>query len=493
MSEITLETVTAGWLLPSADAPLATGKLLSWQGSTIIAVDDVGPSQPSSSGFVLPSLANGHDHCRGICNVSFGATDQSLEMWLPAMYNAPEADPYLIAGVAYARMARSGIGSVVHFHVPHSPAALLDEAVACARAARDIGIRLAFCVPMRDRNRLAYGPDAALLSHVEPALQEEIRRRFDRPVVAPAEQVALVEAIAREIEDDTVTVQFCPTGIQWCSDALIEAIAEASAESGRRVQMHLLETRRQREFADGAYPQGVVRYLDSVGLLSDRLTIAHGVWLRPDEIELLGERGVTVAVNTSSNLRLRSGIAPVAAFLDAGMPVALGVDNMALDDDDDGFRELRLAHYVHDGVGFDQGGLSWRRALRAMCETGHRAVTGRTDIGRLQPGAPADFVVLDYDSLSSDANRAADPLLLTLARATARNVMRLVVGGRTVVADSRLATFDLAGARAELTAQASRSIDRIVGERPFLAGLRNGMKSFYDSGAHRSAGWPSNL
>ncbi len=493
MTDSLLQTVTARWLLPSAEASLTAGKLLSWQGSTIVAVDDARRSQPPSSGFVLPSLANGHDHCRGICNVSFGATDQSLEMWLPAMYNAPEADPYLIAAVAYARMAQSGIGSVVHFHVPHSPAALFDEAVACARAARDVGIRLAFCVPMRDRNRLAYGPDAALLRHVEPALQEEIRRRFDRPVMAPAEQVALVEAIAQEIEDDTVTVQFCPTGIQWCSDALIEVIAEASVRTGRRVQMHLLETKRQREFADGAYPQGVVRYLDAIGLLSDRLTVAHGVWLRPDEIELLGARGVTVAVNTSSNLRLRSGIAPVAAFLDAGIEVALGVDNMAIDDDDDGFRELRLAHYVHDGVGFDQNGLSWRRALRAMCQTGHRAVTGRGDFGRLQPGAPADFVMLDYDSLSSDATEAADPLLLTLARATARNVMRLVVGGRTVVSDGKLVSFDLADARAELTTQARRSIDRIVAERPFLSSLRAGMKSFYDSGAHRSAGWPSNL
>ncbi len=105
---------------------------------------------------------------------------------------------------------------------------------------------------MRDRNRLAYGPDAAVLGHLEPALREEIRRRFDRPALGPAEQVALVEAIAREIEDETISVQFSPSGIQWCSDALIESIAEASARTGRRVQMHLLETRRQREFVDAA-------------------------------------------------------------------------------------------------------------------------------------------------------------------------------------------------------------------------------------------------
>lgn len=486
MNETTRHTIAATWLLPNAEAPLATDMSIAWEGSTIVEV--AGAAPPEAATFVMPSLANAHDHCRGIANVSFGATDQSLELWLPAMYNAPAADPYLVAGVSYARMARSGIGSTVHFHVPHSAAALFDEAVACARAARDVGIRLAFCVPMRDRNRLAYGPDAAVLRHLDPAIRDEIRRRFDRPVLTPAEQVAMVETIAGEIEDDLVNVQFCPTGIQWCSDPLIEAIASASARTGRRIQMHLLETKRQREFADAAYPLGLLRYLDSIGLLSHRLTVAHGVWLEPDEIELLAERKVTLVINTSSNLRLRSGIAPVGAFLRAGMDVGLGVDNMALDDDDDGFRELRLAHYIHDGVDYDESGLTWRRALRAACETGQRIVTGRSDMGRLEAGAPADFVVLDYARLAADAlESGVDPLALTLGRATADAVQTLVVAGRPVVLNSRLVSFDLQGARAELSTQARQSTGRILEEKAFLSDLRGGVKSFFDAGAHREA------
>lgn len=486
MSTADRHTVDAAWLLASPDAPVAAGHALAWEGETITSVAVTEVPSGSDASFVMPSLANAHDHCRGIANVSFGATDQALELWLPAMYNAPEADPYLVAGVAYARMARSGIGATVHFHVPQSVPAMFEEARACARAARDVGIRLAFCVPMRDRHRLAYGPDDAVLRHVDATLREDVRRRFDRPVLSPAEQVALVEAIAEAIEGRLVNVQFSPSGIQWCSNALIEAIAEASARTGRRVQMHLLETRRQREFVDAAYPQGVVRYLDAIGLLSERLTIAHGVWLRPDEIELLGERGVSIAVNTSSNLRLRSGIAPVGRFLRAGVPVGLGVDNMALDDDDDGFRELRLAHYVHDAPDYEEGGLDWRRALRAACETGHRIVSGRPGGGRLEAGAPADFVVLDYGRLTADAvPDAVDPLALVLGRATGDAVRGLVVAGRPVVADGRLVSFDLTAARAELTAQARRSIARVVAERSSLAALRDGVRSFYGDGGHR--------
>ncbi len=112
-----------------------------------------------------------------------------------------------------------------------------------------------------------------------------------------------------------VTVQYGPTGVQWCSTPLLEAIAQASADHDRPVHMHLLETRYQRAWADETHPEGIVRFLDDLGLLTPRLTLAHCVWARPDELSLLAERGVTIAVNTSSNLYLKSGIAPVADML----------------------------------------------------------------------------------------------------------------------------------------------------------------------------------
>ena len=63
--------------------------------------------------------------------------------------------------------------------------------------------------------------------------------------------------------------------------------------------MHLLETRYQREWADREFPGGIVRYLDSIGFLSERITLAHCAWARPDELDLLAERNVTISVNTS--------------------------------------------------------------------------------------------------------------------------------------------------------------------------------------------------
>jgi hypothetical protein len=94
--------------------------------------------------------------------------------------------------------------------------------------------------------------------------------------------------------------------------------------------MHLLETRYQWAWMDAEYP-GVVKHLDSIGLLSSRLSLAHCVWARPEELELLAEHGVTILISNSSNLHLRSGIAPVAQNAVAGeLPFVVDPYEMAL-------------------------------------------------------------------------------------------------------------------------------------------------------------------
>ncbi len=111
-----------------------------------------------------------------------------------------------------------------------------------------------------------------------------------------------MEAVAAAIASPMVDVQYGPNGVQWSTPALLEGIAEASARTGRRVHMHLLETRYQREWADRHFPGGIARHLKEIGLLSPRLTLAHCTWASPEDLELIAESGATISVNTSSNL-----------------------------------------------------------------------------------------------------------------------------------------------------------------------------------------------
>ena len=137
-------------------------------------------------------------------------------------------------------------------------------------------------------------------------------------------------------------------------------------------------------------PSGIVRYLDEIGLLSPRLTLAHCTWTRPDELELIAERGATISANTSSNLHLHSGIAPVAEMVRRGCRVALGLDGATLDEDDDALRELRLAHLLHRGTGF-RIDVSRAAMLTMMLRNGRRRCSTRTAAACSRPASRRIF------------------------------------------------------------------------------------------------------
>jgi cytosine/adenosine deaminase-related metal-dependent hydrolase len=344
--------------------------------------------------------------------------------------------------------------------------------------------RLPFAVPILDRNPLTYGEPAPLLERLAEADRAVLARR-GAGRRSGTEQLALVDEIAR-FEHELFTVQYGPVGPQWVTDATLEAIAGASIDTGRRVHMHLFETRYQTEWAAAAYPGGLIGHLDAIGLLSPRLTVAHGVWLSAEDCARLAERGVTVSVNPSSNLRLKSGIAPVGRFLETGLAFGLGLDGMAFDDDEDALRELRLLWQLNRGLGAETV-LDEQRLFRAACVDGRRTVVGDDGGGVIAPGAPADLMLLDFDAMAPDLlDGAADPLDVVLARMTKRHLDTLVVAGRTVVANGACTGVDRPALEAELWAQArtawaNRGDDGDLGDR-----LAAAIADYYRCGCHRT-------
>ena len=193
--------------------------------------------------------------------------------------------------------------------------------------------------------------------------------------------------------------------------------------------------------------------LDDIGLLSPRLTLAHCVWARPEELELLAERGVILSVNTSSNLHLHSGIAPLTRMMERGCSVAFGIDGKAFDDDDDALRELRLSYFLHAGTGFDRA-ITRQHAVSSAASNGRFAVTNINDGGLIEAGAVADMLLLDWAALNDDGIREdIDPINMLFSRATARHIREVIVGGRTIARDGRILGIDLPVVRHEVLSQ----------------------------------------
>jgi cytosine/adenosine deaminase-related metal-dependent hydrolase len=157
-------------------------------------------------------------------------------------------------------------------------------------------------------------------------------------------------------------------------------------------------------------------------------------------------------VNNSSNLHLYSGRAPLADMQAAGVEVAMGLDGCALDEDDDGLRELRLFHLLGRRPGYsDNEGVTHAAALRAACCTG-RAALGLPDGGVLAVGMPADLLILDLDSLDRDTLMPLPAKDLLFARATAAHVVEVWASGRQVVQEGQVLGSDLDAAETALRA-----------------------------------------
>ena len=488
-----LAPLDCAWLLADPGKTAASPDMrISIDGEHIASVDSLPVPVAGPRRLVLPALANAHDHARTFRSATLGAFGQPLESWLPFLGVLPPLDPYLCAATSFARSMRNGVSHLmVHYTRVQGGLPYLQEVQAVARAARDVGVRIGFAVAMRDKNGIGLCHDDHMLAALRPSLRDCVAKRLGFKPMPAAWHMGVVDEVASMLESDStfanhVTPQYGPAGVQWCSQALLEAVAEGSVQHDRPVHMHLLETRYQREWADHNYPNGMVKFLDEIGLLSPRLTLAHCTWARSEELALLAERGVTIAVNTSSNLGLKSGIAPLAEMLRLGCRVAMGLDGTAFDEDDDALREMRLGYALHRGWGFESE-VSRSQLWTFAAQNGRRSVSGgqadSQTVGQLVPGAPADFLILNWDALDNDALFAGiDPFDLLLARGTGRYIDEVFVGGRRRVSQGRLIALDEAAMCSELLDQARTKLAAEPGHdvwRVTLGELAEDLGPFY--------------
>jgi len=447
-------------LTRASSSEIVSNATLRFEGGVIssVARDDASRDAYPDT-MIIPALANAHDHGRGLKTIAYGAFDTAVEAWVPATYTLPKLDPYAVAALAFARMACAGMTSIVHCHLSADPPTLLAAAGAVSRAARDVGVRVGFVVPLRDRHRLGYGDDDAILAHMDTADIEAIKARWLGPIAPIDSQLNAVEAIAERCSSPFFTVQYGPVGMEWCSDTLLAEVAKRAEASQRRVHMHMLESRYQ---------------------------LAHGTWLRPDESSVLADHGVTVSVNTSSNLRLKSGIAQVQAMKAAKLKFAIGLDALALDDDDDILRELRLAHLLHAGLGFDHR-VTREDIFHAGSAIGACAVCGDTGAGRIDAGTPADFIVLNYKALSADISRTLDdPFTTFFTRARREHIAAVFAAGRPIVQDGRVLGIDQASLQRALAQQVDEAAGDIAALQPLLKRFQEGLTRFYQASDHSS-------
>lgn len=474
--------VWSGLALPFADAAVQRDFAVVVEGEHIVATGSRAEMQaryPAAEVFgdadtlLLPAFVNSHDHGRGLGTLPLGVPDDLLEVWLPGLWAQPALDSYLAAAYDGLRLLRSGVTTTAHSHNPRDWGALGAEAEATLRGYRDAGIRVAFHPPFVDQNSLVYDDTARFLAGLPPSVRE-MAAFFTQPLpLDRTDYLGLCADLLRKHHDPEshlVHIQISPAGGQWCSDELIMAAVDFAQRHNTRVQMHLLETRYQAIYAERRWGTSFVHHLDAIGALGPWLTLAHMVWVGVDDLALLAERGVGIAHNPSSNLRLRSGIAPLAEMARNCIRLGIGLDGHALDDDQDYLRELRLAWTLANRPGADEPTV-YAQDLLHMGTRGGASITlgDSAPLGRLELGGLADVLILDcrfqiadWAALRATQSPTSNPqaiISLLLRRASRRHVRHVMAHGRWVVRDGRATTLDEDAILAELCARVAAQDD----------------------------------
>ncbi|HLF26970.1 MAG TPA: amidohydrolase family protein [Anaerolineae bacterium] len=365
---------------------------------------------------ILPGLINAHTHVpmtllRGL------ADDLRLDVWLMGYMMPVEREfvnPDFVrlgARLGCAEMIRSGVTTFCDMYY-------FEDDV--AHATVEAGLRAI----LGQTVMIFPAPDAPSYEDSIEAGRKFIEKWKGHPLITPA---------------------IAPHAHYTCPPEVLRACVDLATEYNVPLHTHVSETTFEVEESRKQHGMPVVPWIKKHGLLDTQLIAAHCVHVDAGEIRTLQRAGAGVAHNPSSNLKLASGVAPVAQMIESGLKLGLGTDGCASNNDLDMFEEMRLASFIAKGVSGDPLVVPARVTLRLATIGGARALHLDHLTGSLMPGKRADVAVVDLQALHNTPRFQRDPDLVysqLVYACKASDVRDVWCNGRALMRDRVVLTVD---------------------------------------------------
>ncbi len=413
-------------------------KWVGVEGDAITYIGDAAPGDAQRFGRVyegagklmMPALCNAHAHAPMTLLRGF-AENLPLQRWLeekcwPFEAKMTPEDNYWATLLACAEMARYGVVSFsdMYYATPER-----------ARAVTEAGLKANLC---------------------EGLLAFEPKPYAEYPIAAKNEEYVRTlhgSANGRILMDYNIHAEYT-SNQQVC-----EEIAQIVADKGLRLHVHVSETEKEvaecRERHDGLSP---VEYFAQIGVFDVPCTAAHCVWVDDADLDILQDKGVFVANNPVSNMKLGSGFAPIPKMLARGMNVCVGSDGMASNNNHDLFSDLYVMGLIYKGSTLDPAVVDPKQILRAATRTGALS-QGREDCGAIKEGFKADLAVLDVTG--PQWCPMTQPDYNVVFAGDGSDVVLTLCDGQVVYEDGSWPGVDLERVKAEVAARAERIISEL--------------------------------
>ena len=426
------------------------------EGANIVAVGGDLPVEQTSGAeivnatnhIVIPGLFNAHYHshdtlCRGMFE------EMPLEFWLlytlPMGGNRSKEEVRVRTLVGALESMRCGITTVQDMLglIP-----LNEEYIDVVISAyEEIGERVVFSPMVSD-----VAPVGMLC--FKDILPAEVQEMIGTKVLGSAkDQLAFLDSeIKRRPNRATTHWAVGPFAPQRASTELLEGCADLAERHDLGIYIHVYETKGQAVMAREFYRDhggSFINYMADAGILNNRLNIAHSVWISRDEMDRMAEADAGAILNHLSNMKLKSGMAPMLDMREAGMRVALGCDNCSGSDVQNMFQAMKMYCLLSAVSDPEPGPPLAHEALRLATLGGARTAMMDDQLGALKPGYKADLVLLDMnDTAYLPFHSAARQLVYT---ETGRGIDTVIIDGRVVIRDRVVQTIDEDALRREVT------------------------------------------
>lgn len=390
---------------PFAGNILIEGDKISYIGDTLPEYSKLAEVIDGSGMLAMPGLINAHTHAIMTLFRGWG-DDMELMSWLekriwPIEDKLTDHDAKAGAALAVAEMIKSGT------------TAFADMYMFCeqlAEVAASGGIRASIAAGISD-NSMGKLPDI-----VDFACKYQ------------------------GLADGLITTMLGPHAPFTCNKQLLTMIAAAGRRYNLPLHIHLAETLTELEIIEERYECTPARLLADCGFFEgNKSLLAHGVYLSDEDMDLLAGKDLAIVHNPISNLKLASGIAPVAELLDRGITVALGTDSACSNNNLDMFEEIKTAAIIAKVKDLDPTVIPAAEALQMAISGGAKAL-GLEDVGELKAGMKADLILIDLNKTHFAPEH--DLLSHLVYAAHGDDVDTVIVNGQTLMRSRQLLTMD---------------------------------------------------
>lgn len=249
-------------------------------------------------------------------------------------------------------------------------------------------------------------------------------------------------------------VDFCIHAEYTCQPQLVEAYAKDAKRLGARMHIHMSETKREHEECIAKYGKTPAQWFNDLGCFDVPTHAAHCVWVSDEDMQIMKEKGVSVAHNPTSNMKLGSGFAPIHKMMEMGINCTLGTDGTASNNNLNMFEEMHIASIIHNGYTNDPTIMKASDILKMATINGAK-LQGRDDTGSLEVGKKADIIAIDVNKPHLYPN--LDPLALLVYSAQGSDVVMTMVDGKILYDHGTYTTLD----PKQIKKDVAESLDRL--------------------------------